>query len=138
MKALDTNVLVRLLLADEATQLAQVKKLLSQTQQFTSPITVMQELVWVLEAHDYSVAQIQQGLGLLFSLPNFKPAHLAELQLALEWYGKGMDFADALHLALRGASSQLLTFDKAFISLGKKQGLSTYELAWVAGVANQK
>lgn len=136
MKALDTNVLVRLLLADDAAQLAQVKKLLSQTQQFTSPITVMQELVWVLEAHDYSVAQVQHGMRLLLSLPNFKPAHLAELQLALEWYGKGMDFADALHLALRGVSSQLLTFDKAFIRLGKKQGLSTQGVDWVASVAS--
>ena len=45
MKALDTNVLVRLLLADDVVQFAQVKQLLSQTQQFTSPITVMQELV---------------------------------------------------------------------------------------------
>ena len=136
MKALDTNVLVLLLLANDAVQFTQVKQLLSQAQQFTSPITVMQELVWVLEAHDYSVAQVRKGLGLLLSLPNFKPAHLAELQLALEWYGKGMDFADALHLALRASSSQLLTFDKAFIRLGKKQGLRTQGLDWVAGVAN--
>lgn len=135
MKALDTNVLVRLLLADDAAQLAQVKQLLSQTQQFTSPITVMLELVWVLEAHDYTVAQVQHGLGLLLSLPNFKPAHLAELQQALDWYGKGIDFADALHLALRGASLQLLTFDKAFIKHSKKQGLSSRGLDWVAGVA---
>ena len=136
MKALDTNVLVRLLLADDAAQLAQVKKLLSQAQQFTAPVTVMQELVWVLEAHDYSAAQVQHGMGLLLSLPNFKPAHLAELQLALEWYGKGMDFADALHLALRGESSQLLTFDKSFAKFAKKQGLSTQGVDWVAGVAN--
>jgi predicted nucleic-acid-binding protein len=134
MKALDTNVLVRLLLADDAAQLVQVKQLLSQPQQFTSPITVMQELVWVLEAHDYTVAQVQHGMNLLLSLPNFKPAHVVELRLALEWYAKGMDFADALHLALRGASSQLLTFDKAFIRFGKKQGLTTRGLDWVAGL----
>ena len=135
MKALDTNVLVRLLLADDAAQLAQVKQLLSQSQQFTSPVTVMQELVWVLEANDYTVAQVLHGVNLLLSLPNFKPAHLAELRQALEWHEKGMDFADALHLALRGASAQLLTFDKAFIKLGKKQGLTTRGLDWVAGIA---
>jgi predicted nucleic-acid-binding protein len=135
MKALDTNVLVRLLLADDAAQLAQVKQLLSQTQQFTSPVTVIQELVWVLEANDYTVAQVLHGMSLLLSLPNFKPAHLAEIRQALEWYAKGMDFADALHLALRGASSQLLTFDKAFIKLGKKQRLTTRGLDWVVGVA---
>ena len=135
MKSLDTNVLVRLLLGDDAAQLAQVKQLLSQAQQFTSPITVMLELVWVLEAHDYTAEQVQQGLSLLLALPNFKPAHLAELRQALAWYGQGMDFADALHLALRGTSSQLLTFDKGFIKLGKRQGLSTQGTDWVAGVA---
>lgn len=135
MKALDTNVLVRLLLADDAVQLLQVKKLLSQSQQFTSPITVIQELVWVLEAHDYSVAQVIRGMNLLLALPNFTPAHLAELRLALEWYDNGMDFADALHLALREPAQQLLTFDKSFIKLGKKQGLSTRGVDWVAAVA---
>jgi predicted nucleic-acid-binding protein len=67
MKALDTNVLVRLLLADDAVQLAAVKKLLSQAQQFSSPITVMQELVWVLEAHDYTVEEVLHGLNMLLS-----------------------------------------------------------------------
>lgn len=139
MKALDTNVLVRLLLADDAAQLAQVKKVLSQTQQFTSPITVIQELVWVLEANDYSVAQVIHGMNLLLALPNFIPAHLVELRLALEWYENGMDFADALHLALHlslhGPAQQLLTFDKSFVKLGKKQGLNTRGVAWVVAVA---
>ena len=134
MKALDTNVLVRLLLADDVTQLAQVKKVLAQPQQFTSPITVIQELVGVLEAHNYSAAQVLHGLNLLLALPNYTPAHLAELRLALEWYAKGMDFADALHLALREPALQLLTFDKSFIKLGKKQGLSTRGVDWVTAV----
>jgi predicted nucleic acid-binding protein len=45
-----------------------------------------------------------------------------------------MDFADALHLALRASASQLLTFDKGFIKLGKKLGLSTQAMEWVSGV----
>jgi predicted nucleic-acid-binding protein len=134
MKALDTNVLVRLLLADDAVQLAAVKKLLSQAQQFSSPITVMQELVWVLEAHDYTVEEVLHGLNMLLSLSNFKPEHASELNQALIWYAQGMDFADALHLALRGSASQLLTFDKGFIKLGKKLGLSTQAMEWVSGV----
>lgn len=134
MKALDTNVLVRLLLADDKAQLAHVKKLLSQAQQFTSPVTVMLELVWVLEAHDYPVADVLHGMDLLLSLPNYKPAHLAEIRQALVWYAQGMDFADALHLALKGPAQQLLTFDKAFIKQGKKLGLSSQGSAWVHGV----
>jgi predicted nucleic-acid-binding protein len=134
MKALDTNVLVRLLLADDLAQLNAAKKLLSQAQEFTSPITVIQELVWVLEANDYTVAQVQHALNLLLCLPNFKPAHVSELRQALIWYSEGMDFADALHLALRDSASQLLTFDKGFIKLAKRQGLSSAGLDWVVGV----
>ncbi len=135
MKVLDTNVLVRLLLADDKAQFAAAKKLLAQAQQFSSSITVMQELVWVLEAHDYTVKEVQHGLNLLLNLPNFTPEHIAELKQALVWYGDGMDFADALHLALRGSASQLLTFDKGFIKLGKKLGLSTQTVDWVSAVA---
>jgi predicted nucleic-acid-binding protein len=134
MRALDTNVLVRLLLADDLAQLNAAKKLLSQAQEFTSPITVIQELVWVLEANDYTVAQVQHALDLLLCLPNFKPAHWTELRQALIWYGEGMDFADALHLALRDSAKQLLTFDKGFIKLAKRQGLSSEGLDWVVGV----
>jgi predicted nucleic-acid-binding protein len=135
VKALDTNVLVRLLLADDAAQLAKVKRLLSQAQQFTSPITVMQELVWVLEANDYSVAQVSFGILQLLSLPNFKPDHAAELRQALVWYEHGMDFADALHLALRGDSTELLTFDKDFAKAAKKQGLTTRGTHWVTAIS---
>jgi predicted nucleic-acid-binding protein len=117
MKVLDTNVLVRLLLADDQAQLAAAKKLLSQAQQFSSPISVMQELVWVLEAHDYTPQEVLHGMILLLGLPNFKAEHASELNQALIWYGQGMDFADALHLALRGSTNQLLTFDKGFSSL---------------------
>ena len=45
-----------------------------------------------------------------------------------------MDFADAVHLAFRGSASQLLTFDKGSIKLGKKLGLSTQAMDWVSGV----
>jgi predicted nucleic-acid-binding protein len=135
MRALDTNVLVRLVLADDAAQLAQVKRLLSQNERFTCTITVMLELVWVLEAHDYTAAQVEYGLNLLLALPHFKPAHLAELRQAIDWYAQGIDFADALHLALRGGSPQLLTFDKAFIKQGKKLGLNTQGVNWVSAVA---
>ena len=41
MKALDTNVLARLLLQDDAAQFARAKTLLNSAQVFTAPVTVM-------------------------------------------------------------------------------------------------
>jgi len=45
MKALDTNVLARLLLQDDAAQFKRAKALLGSGQVFTAPVTVMLELV---------------------------------------------------------------------------------------------
>lgn len=134
MKALDTNVLARLLLADDAAQLARVKTLMSQKQIFTAPISVMLELVWVLEAHDFDERDIVQAFNQLLALTNFKPANLAELRQALSWYSKGMDFADAVHLAMSDNAEQILTFDKAFIKAAKSEGLSQTGVDWVAEV----
>ena len=115
MIALDTNILARLLLADDAAQLARVKTLLGKKQIYTAPITVMLELVWVLEANDCTAIDIERGMNLLWGLANFKPAHLEELRQALAWYTQGLDFADSLHLALSGEAERLMTFDKKFV-----------------------
>ena len=46
------------------------------------------------------------------------------LKQALAWYANGLDFADALHLALSHDAKQLVTFDKKFVKLAKKSGAS--------------
>ena len=122
MIALDTNVLARLLLADDAAQLARVKTLLGKKQNYTAPITVMLELVWVLEANNCTPPDIEHGINLLLGLANFHPANAQELKQALAWYADGMDFADALHLALSQDAKQFVTFDKKFVKMAKKSG----------------
>ncbi len=120
MIALDTNVLARLLLADDPKQLAQVRKLLSQAQEFTAPVTVMLELVWVLETYELGAKDISEGLGKLLALPNFKPAHPAQLRAALALYAQGMDFADALHWQLAQGASALASFDRKLITRAQR------------------
>jgi predicted nucleic-acid-binding protein len=115
MIALDTNILARLLLRDDARQFARARDLLAQERDYTAPITVMQELVWVLEVNDCAREDIAHGLGLLLGLPNFKPHRPEALRQALDWYARGLDFADALHLALSQGSEELVTFDRAFV-----------------------
>ncbi|CAN5225312.1 hypothetical protein BH09SUM1_BH09SUM1_28640 [soil metagenome] len=39
----------------------------------------------------------------------------SDIHSALEWFGDGLDFGDALHLALAGDCDELLSFDKDFI-----------------------
>ena len=122
MKALDTNVLARLLLQDDAAQFKRAKALLDSGQVFTAPVTVMLELVWVLESNNCSPAEIAHALAMLLDLPNFRLAQVDAVRAALGAYAQGMDFADALHLGLSSGADALLTFDKAFAKRAKAAG----------------
>ena len=124
MIALDTNLLARLLLRDDAAQHARVKGLLRTDQVFTAPVTVFLELVWVLEANDCTPADIERGLNLLLGLGNFKPPQGDAVRDALRNYVQGMDFADALHLALSVGDDAYVTFDKAFVRRAAKLGIA--------------
>ncbi len=112
MIALDTNLLARLLLQDDAAQHAKVKALFKTRQIFTAPVTVLLELVWVLESIACSPLQVSQGLTALLALPNFKPERVDAVREALHDYVSGLSFADALHLALSEGHQRFLTFDK--------------------------
>lgn len=100
MIALDTNILARYLLNDSPTQADIAEKLLHGSEACTAPITVFLELVWVLESCDCERTDIAKSIRLLCGLENFKPQNLDALAYAVHWYEGGMDFGDALHLAM--------------------------------------
>lgn len=122
MIALDTNILARYLLKDDAGQFKKAKALLAGPKEFTAPISVMLELVWVLRVNDCDRAEITRALRLLIGLPNFKPHHPTALLYALKWFEEGMDFADALHLAMCDQDEAMTTFDRDFAKMAKKSG----------------
>lgn len=124
MIALDTNILARLLLRDDEAQYKAAAALLKQPRNYTTPPTVLIELVWVLESTNCAHDTIARALRLLFNLPNFEPLEFDAVLRALNWYESGMDFADAMHLALSGKSKAIafLTSDKAFAKRAKKEG----------------
>lgn len=123
MIALDTNLLARLMLQDDAAQFKKVKAFFETRQTFTTPVTVMLELVWVLESNGIDPARISSGLTALLNLPNFKPERVDALHQALRSYTAGIGFADALHLALSVGAKKFMTFDKAFVKQAKKLSL---------------
>ena len=115
MISLDTNILARYLLNDSPSQADKAEELLHGAEVCTAPVTVILELVWVLECCDCDRLDIAKSIRLLCGLENFKPQHLDALAFALHWYEGGMDFGDALHLAMSAKESVFKTFDKAFI-----------------------
>ena len=124
MIAIDTNLLLRLVLDDDPVQQARVNALLKTGKLITAPATVLLELVWVLQSRGFSAANIIHGLSALLAIPNFKPAHEIAIREALHGYQSGMDFADALHLALSAPNEKFMTFDIAFARKAKKLGLT--------------
>lgn len=121
MIAVDTNVLVRLLLRDDEAQYRRAVKLLGDGREYTAPPTVILELVWVLGSYGYGRAEIAASLKSLLGLSNFKPKQGAAIQAATSWYESGMDFGDALHLALSSGDDVFVTFDER---LAKRSGRS--------------
>ncbi len=112
MIALDTNVLARFLLKDDDKQYRAAVSLFQKKQEYTAAPSVLLELVWVLQVNDCSRAEIVKGLGVLFGLSNFKPMEFEAIAHALRWYEAGLDFGDALHLALSSKADGFATFDQ--------------------------
>ena len=122
MTGVDTNILVRLLTRDHEEQFRKAFALFERDSVFI-PDTVMLETEWVLRfAYSFKVEEICDAFIKLLSLPNVKTKNPDILFLAIEWARKGLDFADALHLAHSKDSGQFATFDSDFIRRAK--GLS--------------
>ncbi len=119
VRVADTNLLVRLLLGDDAKQLGIVKKLVQREQLFV-PNTVLLELGWVLESLLPDKKHVSPALALLLPMQGLQLENPPAARLALAWYEQGMDLADALHLALSQLHSGFLTFDEKMVKKATK------------------
>ena len=121
MAALDTNVLVRLIVEDNAAQVAAAKKLLAQTirdnETLFVPVTVSLELEWVLRSgFGFSKPEVIRALSLILTAVELSFESESALEAALLHYEQGTaDYSDYLHLALaqRVNAQPMWTFDKA-------------------------
>ena len=114
MRAIDTNIVVRLLTADDAEQ-AKAARLVVEAGDIFLGATVLLEAEWVLRAgYGFEPEQIVAALRGMAGLPGITVEVPAELAIALDWLEGGMDFADALHLARSSHCSAFVTFDQKF------------------------
>lgn len=127
MIALDTNVLVRYLTNDDPEQARKAMAVLGGADSILLPHTVLLELEWVLRAvYDLPPETIHRSLLQLLGLANVQVEKADAVARALSRYQRGMDFADALHLALATGVDRLLTFDQRFVKAATAQGLPVY------------
>ncbi|WP_127996736.1 PIN domain-containing protein [Piscinibacter defluvii] len=120
MPALDTNVLVRYIVQDDAAQLAAAKRLISRCvaegATLFVPLTVVLELEWVLRSSfEFGKDDVLMTLSSLFSAAELTFESERALEVALQLFRKASaDFADCLHVALATHAGEppLWTFDK--------------------------
>ena len=116
MIALDTNVWVRYVTNDEPDQAKRALAILAGAEEIFVAKTTLLELEWVLRAaYELSAAAIIRALRQILGLPNVQIEMPDQLEKAIYYYEKGLDFADALHLASSPEGVSFYTFDTAFI-----------------------
>lgn len=128
MRAIDTNVIVRFLTADDQKQAQAARRVIEAGEVFIGT-TVALETEWVLRSgYQFSSSEIAAALRGLGGLPGVTMEEPAEVALALELMGEGMDFADALHLARSGHCSAFVTFDRKLAKCTKGLGVTRVEV----------
>jgi predicted nucleic-acid-binding protein len=112
-RAIDTNVLVRILTDDGSDQVDRARALLGEGDLLVTS-GVLLETEWVLRGrYNLDRRQIATLLANLLRLRAVTVADELVVRTALQAYGEGMDFADALHLAASADCSAFLTFDRS-------------------------
>jgi predicted nucleic-acid-binding protein len=123
MAALDTNVVIRLLVGDDAAQASAAEKLVS-AEPCTVSLSVLMECEWVLRAcYALKAPVIEASFRDFLNLEHITAADAVLAQRVLDAYAKGLDFADALHAAQCSEGQRFVTFDKNFVQRAGKTGL---------------
>jgi predicted nucleic-acid-binding protein len=129
MIALDTNLLVRALVADNPEQVAVVRRLIAGDSVFISR-TVLLEAEWVLRArYKKNRAELHEFFTALLETDNTVIETSEAVGNALDWYAQGADFADALHLAACG-TAVMHTFDRDFCKAAREAGIAPEVRVW--------
>ncbi len=116
MRAIDTNIVVRFLTANDAGQHALAVRLILREEVFV-PTTVLLETEWVLRSLGLDPKSIIGRLRDFGGLETVTFEDRAGTARAFGMVEAGADFADALHLSRAAACDDLVTFDRAFARL---------------------
>ena len=117
MIGLDTNVLARYYIDDEADEEAQkqqiiAKNLIESGKNLMVCKTVLLEFEWVMRGfYQFPVSDIQQVFQHLLSLANIEIENRNLVERAIACLNDGLDFADALHHASYNQCESIATFD---------------------------
>lgn len=128
MNAVDTNVLARFFINDADDPEAAKQRpaaIAALTGKVYVPVSVVLEFEWVMRGfYALSRKDIQRVFESLCGLQNVQIENRSSVLAALNAYQRGLDFADALHLARADSCSAFLSFDRRLKKGANAAGLS--------------
>ncbi|WP_353570536.1 type II toxin-antitoxin system VapC family toxin [Candidatus Albibeggiatoa sp. nov. BB20] len=129
MNAIDTNLLVRLILNDDETQVQKALAILNSPEQVWIAKSVLLELEWVLRGvYKFEKQSIYTVFIDFLDLENIVVEQVEQIELALNYYREGMDFGDAIHLVSSLDTNHFYTFDKKFVNCAKRLNITKPKL----------
>ena len=127
MVAVDTNVLIRLVVADHAAQATRAAAVFRSGPVFIAK-SVLLEAEWVLRySYQLGVEAILRSLRAVLGLENVAVEDPKAIAAALRLFERGLDFADALHIASSAYAERFVTFDAKLVKRARRA--STLEVA---------
>ncbi|MFY9824095.1 MAG: type II toxin-antitoxin system VapC family toxin [Thermoanaerobaculia bacterium] len=132
MIALDTNVVVRVVTADDPAQ-TETALAVMRSEALWVCKTVLLETEWVLR-YTYKLSRevIFSVFRKLLGLPALQVEQRSVVLRALSLYEKGMDLADALHLVSSGEAELFATFDRELaIFASSEEGSDLPAVEWL-------
>ena len=115
MLAIDTDLIVRFLTADDPIQSPKARAIIDGGVVWVAT-TVLLETDWVLRSvYGFTEPQVAQALRRFGGLPTVALENPQLAAQALDWLEEGIDFADALHLGAAEGCDAFLTFDRKMI-----------------------
>lgn len=112
MIAVDTNIVIRLILADDPAQVTAIRELMDRSTLFVS-LTVLLESGWVLESR-YRMPRhtVAETLTNLVALEGMAVARPDLVRWALDRYRAGADWADMVHVVAAAKADGFATLDR--------------------------
>jgi predicted nucleic acid-binding protein len=128
MAALDTNVVLRLIIGDDVKQARAAERQVAAEACTIAP-SVLMECEWVLRgSYRLGAALIATSFRELLALQNIDALEPVLTQQALQGYEAGLDFADALHAAQRRDGERFVTFDRQLARRAPRAGVLAVSL----------
>lgn len=123
MVAIDTNIVVRLIVRDDEAQSQRARRLLER-EQVLLLTTVILESEWVLRSiYRHTKTEIIGAFRSLFGLPGVSLEQPDRVKAALELAESGCELSDAMHVAGLG-DAVFATFDLDLIRRAKRSGVA--------------